>query len=190
MVAPRDSVAAVLSTARLELVPYAPQHADALVREAGNRAVSRTMLDRFPHPYTRADAEQWIAASAGRDGELHLAISHQGHLIGGIGVSARNDVYRHTRVLGYWLGERHWGQGFATEAVAAFTSFVLSRDRAARRLEAGVFALNVASARVLEKCGYVLEGSERDAVFKEGVFTDVLRYARLREPDAGRGAPP
>lgn len=181
----------MLSTARLELVPYTPEHADALMREAGSRAVWRTMLDRFPHPYTRAAADGWIEASgASSPGELHLAICHQGELIGGIGVSARGDVYRHTRVLGYWLGERHWGQGLATEAVDAFTAFVLAGDRAARRLEAGVFAFNGASARVLEKCGYALEGAERDAVFKDGAFADVLRYARVREPgvDGGAGA--
>jgi RimJ/RimL family protein N-acetyltransferase len=49
------------------------------------------------------------------------------------------------------------------------------------RLEADVFAWNPASARVLEKAGYQLEGRLRKAVCKDGQVIDRLVYGRLRE---------
>jgi RimJ/RimL family protein N-acetyltransferase len=48
------------------------------------------------------------------------------------------------------------------------------------RLEAGVFEWNPASARVLEKAGYALEGRSRSAVVKDGRLGDRLIYALVR----------
>jgi RimJ/RimL family protein N-acetyltransferase len=55
------------------------------------------------------------------------------------------------REVGYWIGREHWGRGVATRALAAFVGL----DRT-RPLEAHVAVSNVASIRVLEKCGFAL----------------------------------
>jgi RimJ/RimL family protein N-acetyltransferase len=49
------------------------------------------------------------------------------------------------------------------------------------RLQAGVFAWNPASARVLEKCGYHREAVHRGSVFKDGQLIDAHLYVRLRD---------
>lgn len=53
------------------------------------------------------------------------------------------------REVGYWIGRRHWGKGIATAALSTF----LGHDRT-RPLYAGVAKHNLASIRVLEKCGF------------------------------------
>jgi len=70
------------------------------------------------------------------------------------------------RDVGYWVGREHWGKGYATEALRAF----LDVDQH-RPLIAHVADHNVASRRVLEKCGFVFERSERA---DDGVVEDVL----------------
>ena len=60
------------------------------------------------------------------------------------------------REVSYWVGRDHWGRGVATTALAAFVEGL-----AARPLYARAAADNVASIRVLEKCGFVLIGRER-----------------------------
>jgi len=60
------------------------------------------------------------------------------------------------REVGYWLGRAYWGRGIATAALA-----VLLRKVTARPLYASVVRSNVASIRVLEKCGFTTIGSER-----------------------------
>jgi RimJ/RimL family protein N-acetyltransferase len=57
------------------------------------------------------------------------------------------------RLVGYWIGKRHWGKGVATRALSEF----LEQDTA-RPLYARVAASNVASIRVLEKCGFAVAG--------------------------------
>lgn len=103
----------------------------------------------------------------------------EGRVIGGIGVEPGADVHRFDAELGYWLGVDHWGHGYATEAVTAVCDFVFAATRL-QRLHAVVFDGNPASDRVLDKCGFVLEGTHRRAIFKNGRFLDCRIYARLK----------
>ena len=50
------------------------------------------------------------------------------------------------------------------------------------RIHAAVYARNPASARVLEKAGFVFEGRERARYFKDGEIIDSLLYAKVRLP--------
>lgn len=87
--------------------------------------------------------------------------------------------------VGYWVGVDHWGAGLVTEALAAFTRWSFENIPELLRLEAGVFADNDASARVLEKCGYTFEGARRKAGFKNGQAFDIRMFGMLREECPG-----
>ena len=160
---------------------WRPSDRDALAFYANNRKVWINLTDRFPHPYTQADAEAWIArCSAEAQNPTNFAIDFQGTAIGGIGFEILTDVYRLTAAIGYWLGEPFWGKGIATFALKKATSYAFSKFQL-ERLQAAVFEWNPASARVLEKAGYALEGRLRHNVVKDGRIGDSLLYARLRE---------
>ncbi len=58
------------------------------------------------------------------------------------------------REVGYWIGREYWGHGIATRALQLFLPEVPSRP-----LFAHVARHNVASRRVLEKCGFVVTGA-------------------------------
>ena len=155
---------------------------DPLVRYANNWNVWINLKDRFPHPYTEAEARAWIAHCEARTGEpTSFAIDWQGEAIGGAGLEPMTDVLRLTATVGYWLGEPFWGRGFATQALRAISAYAFSTFDL-HRLEATVFEWNQASARVLEKAGYSLEGRLRHRIIKDGRIADTLLYARLREP--------
>ena len=89
-------------------------------------------------------------------------------------------MYRRTAEVGYWLGEPFWGQGIATHALQAFTEYAFATFDLVR-LQAFVKEWNPASARVLEKCGFTLEGRLRKNVTKDGKTVDQLLYALVRE---------
>ena len=158
---------------------YEPTDADALVRHANDRRVWRNLRDRFPHPYTAASAAQWLDHVALEQPTVSFAIATPKELVGGIGFVLGTDVFRLTAEIGYWLGEPCWNRGIATRAVAAFTEWGFAHF-GLRRIHAGVFATNPASARVLEKCGYVLEGRLRNGIVKDGRVLDELLYATVR----------
>jgi RimJ/RimL family protein N-acetyltransferase len=144
---------------------------------ANNPKIWRNVRDSFPHPYTLADAEAWISRAADREGAFVIEVD--GQAAGGLGLRPGDDVWRHSVEIGYWLGEEHWGRGIVTEAVQAATAYAF-RAFDAHRLWAGVFAWNPASARVLEKAGYELEGRLRQAIVKDGEVVDELLYGIVR----------
>ena len=112
-------------------------------------------------------------------------IAPEEELIGVVGLTFQEDVYRRSAEIGYWLGEPFWGRGLATEAVIDATRMAFERFDLIR-LFAQVFETNPASCRVLEKAGYVLEGRLRHSVVKKGRVLDQLLYARVAGNGSGR----
>jgi RimJ/RimL family protein N-acetyltransferase len=169
-----------IETERLVLRPWQVGDEEALARHANNRKVWLNLRDRFPHPYTVEHARDWIALRTADSGPpFNLAIEHGGEAIGSVGLMPLEDVARFTAEVGYWLGEAHWGRGFAAEALRHFTVYVFEQ-LPFERLEAWIFAPNAASRRVLEKAGYEYEATTRRSVFKDGQFLDCHIYSRLR----------
>ncbi len=165
----------------LILRPWRFSDADAMVHHANNRKIWLNLRDRFPHPYTHADAHAWLAMRAADTGSPHnFAIEFDAEAIGGIGLEFFTDVHRMTAEIGYWLGESMWGRGFATLAVKATTEYAFATFEL-HRLQAMVYQWNPASARVLEKAGYTLEGRLRKYIVKDNRIGDALIYAKLRE---------
>jgi RimJ/RimL family protein N-acetyltransferase len=154
--------------------------AKALAKHANNRKVWLNLRDAFPHPYGLADAKRFLDAALARDPETWFAIEVDGEAAGGIGYSPHQDVERVSAEIGYWLAEPHWGRGIMTEALRAVTAHAIARGLL--RVYAVPYEWNAASARVLEKCGYVLEGRMRRSAIKDGQVIDQLLYAYVVPP--------
>ena len=67
------------------------------------------------------------------------------------------------REVGYWLGREFWGKGIATRALSEFLKQVKERP-----LYAHVARHNIASLRVLEKCGFTIQGEEKNFAVIQG----------------------
>jgi RimJ/RimL family protein N-acetyltransferase len=75
------------------------------------------------------------------------------------------------REVGYWIGKEYWGRGVATRALSA----LLEREER-RPLYAYVAKHNVASIRVLQKCGFEVSGEEGgDVVLRLGATGEARR---------------
>lgn len=161
------------------LRPWCAQDVGALMLHADDRRVWRNLRDVFPHPYTRADAEFWVAEAGKAVPGMHLAIEWEGAAIGGIGLKPGSVNHAHTAEVGYWLGVAYWGRGLATAALSALLVHV-DEQTPFIRLDARVFAWNPASMRLLERCGFEREGVLRCEVVKDGTLLDSVLYARVR----------
>lgn len=161
--------------------PWRESDAESMALHANDRRVWRNLRDRFPHPYTRADAESYLRMVCGSHPVTSFAIEVDGAAAGGISHVPGDDVERISAEIGYWLGAPFWGRGLMTTAVAAFSRALFDADPQLRRLFAVPFDWNGASARVLEKAGFRLEGRMRQSAIKDGVVVDQLLYALLRE---------
>jgi [ribosomal protein S5]-alanine N-acetyltransferase len=81
--------------------------------------------------------------------------------------------------ISYFIGEREvWGRGLATEAVALATRFGFEALKL-HRLQAGLYESNAASRRVLERAGYIYEGSLKAQLRLDGGWEDHLWFGAL-----------
>ncbi|MFP6584213.1 MAG: GNAT family protein [Candidatus Hydrogenedentota bacterium] len=158
--------------------PWKKSGIPSLVKHANNPNVARNLRNVFPHPYTQSDAEEWLALCHSMDNR-RLAIELEGEAIGGTGGQFKEDVHYRTFEIGYWLGEAFWDNGLISEAVNLICDHLFNQTDCLR-IEAHVSATNPASARVLIKNGFQLEGTLRNGVFKNGEITDILMHSKIR----------
>lgn len=168
-----------LVTASCTLRPLRASDAGSLARHANDRRIWLNLRDRFPHPFTVGDAERYIADVGRRARLTSFAIAVDDAAVGGISLHPGDDVERLTAEIGYWLGADLWGRGIMSDAVRATTAYGF-RELGLERVFAVPFARNPASLRVLEKAGYVREGTMRRSAIKDGDILDQHLYAALR----------
>ena len=139
---------------------------------------------RIPHPYTEANAERWLALVA-KITEQHgqpvqWAIRNRfDDLIGAIGFEGLQIGKSHRAEIGYWLAKPSWGRGIMTAVVQKACDYAF-REWGLTKIIAHVFAFNLASARVLEKCGFEQEGYLKKHFRKEGQLIDGRLYGLSR----------
>ncbi|HEY5891656.1 MAG TPA: GNAT family protein [Chthoniobacterales bacterium] len=163
---------------------FVPQDAESHTEHINSRNIARNMC-RIPYPFVLQDSRDWIAIATSHEPETNFAITIDGKSVGGIGLSLSSTegcgVTGHAAEIGYWLGEKFWGRGIMTEVLEAVTDWGFSTFGLVR-IHASVFAHNPASARVLEKAGYLFEGIQRAAFLKDSEFIDGLLYAKVKLP--------
>lgn len=162
-----------------KLRPWSVDDLDSLVKYANNQNIAQFMSDVFPHPYTKEHGKTFIEF-AGKDHPVHIfAIEVNGEAVGGIGIHPQQDIQRKNAELGYWLAEPFWGKGIITKAIREIIDFAFAKYDI-NRVFARPFGTNIASQKVLEKAGFILEGTFKNALIKNGVLQDELVYAVRR----------
>lgn len=158
------------------LRPLVPSDATSLAEHANDREIWLNLRDGFPHPYSLADAEEYITVTMKRPVQTTFGIVVDDVVGGTISLRIGTDIERINAELGYWLGRPFWGRGVITEAVQATTRYAFDVLKL-HRVFAVPFTRNVASVRVLEKSGFEHEGLMRRSAIKDGWILDQHLYA-------------
>jgi len=146
-----------IETRRLLLRAPEPADRKAIVEGINNPQVVE-WLARVPYPYHPEDADEWIstavlAAEHGYAQNFAITVKPYPYLVGVVTLRELHE----TPELGYWLSERHWGQGLMTEAVDAVLGHGF--DMMGLPLVAsGVFRGNDASLAIQRKLGFIVTG--------------------------------
>lgn len=163
----------------ITLRPWNLNDAEQLSKIANNANIAKFMMNQFPHPYTLENAKMFINMASNNSPKNILAIDLNGTAIGGIGVHLQPDIYCKNAELGYWLGEEYWGKGYITTAVHVMIKYAFENFEI-ERIFAKPFGSNIASQKVLEKSGFILEAHLSKTIFKNNVFEDELIFAVRR----------
>ena len=150
---------------RAFLTPWEPTWpADDLTRTAFRRRIRRYQSEtREDHAYP-----------------FFIFRQSDGALLGGITLSNVTRGMTQTATIGYWMGQRHAGQGAMSRAVRAIVPFAFSTLHL-HRIEAACLPHNGASMRLLEKVGFRREGLARGLVCINGRWQDHIVFALLSD---------
>ncbi len=154
-----------------------PEMVDCLNKEE----ISRWTL-HIPFPYTEEAARSFIQKKARerrkRTSFCFAVVPTDGKRMVGVADLFAIDPSNLSGEIGYWLAMDRWNQGLMTGAVALLVAFSF-RELQLHKLNAKLFAENAASARVLEKNGFLLEGRFVRQRFRYGDWHDVLHYGLM-----------
>ncbi|MCS6627768.1 GNAT family N-acetyltransferase [Roseibacterium beibuensis] len=165
-----DSWAALRQVSQAYLQPWEPSWPeDDLTRAAFRRRLSI---------YTRE-------MEAGNAWPFFIFSGPDQALVGAITLSNVRRGVAESGTLGYWIGQPHAGRGHATAAVRALVGHAFDELKL-HRVEAACVPSNLASRRVLEKAGFVLEGQARAYLKINGAWADHLLFGIVNDA-AGRG---
>jgi [ribosomal protein S5]-alanine N-acetyltransferase len=179
-----------LHTARLRLRPFTDADADVLFALHSSADVLRYW---DAPPWTeRARAERFIAtcrrmADEGTGARLAMDRLPDRGFIGWCGLTRWRPDYR-SASLGYCLDDAAWGHGYATEAAHALLRWAFD-TLDLNRVQAETDTRNVASARVLEKLGFVREGTLREDCVVNGEVSDSWVFGLIRREWRPSSAP-
>jgi RimJ/RimL family protein N-acetyltransferase len=174
-----------------QALPIAPIHTQRLVLRpflAGDLEQLKRIVD---HPAVRApdgDAPRALSAAAAAEkgrpakgpGAVELAVvaRRSGRLVGACELIIGP---RRTGEIGYLLGRRHWGHGYATEVARALVAYGFD-GLGLRHLYAVVALDNLRSRRVLVKAGFAWDALLQRRSRTAGPVLDAERYSRSAEP--------
>lgn len=153
-----------------------------LAEALNNKKVQDNLRDGLPYPYTTADAEEFISAMHNTDETqtFAFAITVGDKAVGSIGAFRQSNIHARTAEAGYYIAEPYWGQGIATSAMRQLCSYLFENTDMVR-IYAEPFAHNIASCRILEKCGFECEGTLRKNAEKNGVIVDMKMYSIVKD---------
>jgi RimJ/RimL family protein N-acetyltransferase len=153
----------------VRLRPFTKDDVPRLVHllNAGPEISVRTAT--IPFPYAEEDALRFLEHLK-NSGDSAFAMECDGELVGAIGIIGNGAEVE----IGYWVGKDYWGKGYATDAVALLID--IARSSGSVCLFADVFPDNPASARVLEKNGFLLAGEFEKNLPLRGGMRRLLRF--------------
>ena len=167
-------------SADVKLVKWTKEIKPELIKIC-NEADRSYLSDRLPYPYTEESADWWLGMVSEHDGKdgVFRAIAADGKIVGNISVEQKSDVYCKDGEIGYLLMTDYWSRGIMTEAVRQICAAAFS-ELDIVRITGLVYAPNTASIRVLEKNGFVREGLQRKAVYKDDKIYDLCLFGKLK----------
>lgn len=146
-----------IETARLILRPFEMRDLDDLYDYASTPGVGEAA--GWKHHETKEESQSVLNVFIAEERVFAIEEKESGKVIGSISLGQSADVYNDVGIgknindVGYVLGQKYWGKGYATEAVRGILSYafyILHLDA----VTCGHFKDNESSKKVIEQCGF------------------------------------
>ena len=171
---------------KLELRKFKMSDLDRIMKIFPDKKITDAIgltLSSNPPKITRKFEKKWLKESIAeykkkKPSKWNLAIISNGIYIGNMGTHKINYENESTEI-GYWIGKKYWGNGIATKALKLFIK-ELNKKFKLKRIVGFAFTFNPASKRVMEKCGFKLEGIRRKIKKGKNKFYDDYQLSKIQ----------
>lgn len=170
-----------IHTGRLVIRVFEPDDVGVIHARRNDPDVARMQDWDFPYPMEQAQdlVDSVVALGQPTDGEWWnvMVTLPDGQPVGDLAVNLTREG--RTAEVGYSFDPPHWGRGYATEALAALVDYLFD-GVGVTRIFGMLDPVNTASARLLERTGFLYEGRTRSSYWKAGDLSDDLIYGMTR----------
>lgn len=172
----------VIETERLRLNQFMGEDVESILAYMSSSVIADNTL-HVPDPYTENHAKEWIKKHKEENAQEEavnwaIRLKDTGELLGSFVLLFKSKAHGWGRI-GYWIGEKHWNMGYATEASTAVIKWAFENTNL-NRIECDHFAFNEASGKVMKKIGMRKVGLKREYYQKKGKFIDIVEYEILK----------
>lgn len=171
-----------LETRRLELKPLEPYDCDELTENLNNRKIYDGTF-HIPFPYTKKDAEKYINSSMNKfetkgTRDYGIRLKTDNSLIGCISIGYNS--INNSGEVAYWISEKHWNNGYASEALSKVLENAFTEDDY-NKVYGLHYKYNLSSEKVMMKNKMKKDGVLRDHIYKDEKYLDVNIYSILKK---------
>ena len=166
---------------KVRLRPYVKEDTELVWKLINDPEIKRYLVPGIPYPFTLTDEEKWIMSQSATRDTYSFAIEDKatGRYLGGCGVNQVD--WKNSRVMvGIFIGEKDFlGKGYGTDAMKTLVRFVFE-EMNINKIKLEVYAFNERAIKSYRKCGFTIEGTLRQEVFRGGQYHDAHIMSLLR----------
>jgi ribosomal-protein-alanine N-acetyltransferase len=166
----------IIKTKDFVLRPVRLSDAENIYRYQQDKEVKRGFMTT---PKSVNEVKKDILKSKRDKSGEKFVIDVDGEAVGKISLHFDDPFHKKKMKISYWIAKDYRGIGITTKAVKLVTDYAFKKYKLVR-LWAWCRTFNKASARVLEKAGYKLEGISRKNKFKDGKYLDDMMWAKVK----------
>jgi len=151
-----------------------------MLRQLKNDPWIESMVVGWSLPISKVQQSNWYQNLSHEKNTIRFLVEIEKQ--GAVGYTTINDIDWKNRCAGTgtMLVKENISKGIGFDVIMTRTRYAFE-ELQLNRLEASILAYNEASRRTVEKAGYKLEGTKRQAVYKNGKYHDLVTYGILRE---------
>jgi len=135
---------------------------------------------RDPLSVQTHECQQLWYESLGRDNQAFIVQDDSGFIVGLVRFSSFDMLNRSVGITGVDVFPGNEGHGFATKIMKASAEYLL-HDLGFHRCWGECTPENKGMRRAMEKAGYILEATFREAIWRSGQWHDFLRFSMLQQ---------
>jgi RimJ/RimL family protein N-acetyltransferase len=167
-----------LETSRLIIRPFAPSDITQVYLAALNDPSIIGLTEARHRTWNRDSATEFVRLANSTTSKIFGVFIKQTHKpIGNIRLFGIHPLHRRAELSLLFYDKSEWSKGYATEAVEAVVNYAFDVLKL-HRIVADYYATNIASSRMFEKVGFVIEGVFKDHfLVGDSQFIDSVRIA-------------